>query len=552
MSNWEYDYSNLYGGQSGQNNQSNQDNQDSRDGGSAPAGQSSQPAQPAAPVQTGAGTSESQGASQQPAGGAGYTGGSYGAGSGSYGVSSGSYGAHAPSGASGGYGTSGGYGQGGYGSPASGGASGGYGGFTHGSYQYGGQPPKPPKAPKTPRKWPKRVGAAALALAVCVGAGFGGGYLGTLAANSAALASASSDTSSSQATGTTTTPAPATEAGALTTTQIASMVGPSVVEVTTEIATMNPFFGQYVESGAGSGVIISEDGYIITNNHVVEGASNVTVTTQDRQSYTATVVGADEQSDIAVLKIDATGLTPATIGDSDQLAVGEFVLAVGNPLGTLGGTVTDGIISALNREVTIENQTMTLLQMDAAVSPGNSGGGLFNAKGELIGIVNAKSGGDDVEGIGFAIPINDAMEVAQSLMTNGYVAGRPAMGVSVIEIGDLSTAMQYGVSQLGVYIAEVTEGGAADQAGLQPGDLLVSIDGTAVTSTSEVTSLLQDHEVGDQIEVQVQRDRQLLSVTVTLQDAALTTTQNAESTAASASESRTLPQEDWNPFGGRW
>lgn len=177
-----------------------------------------------------------------------------------------------------------------------------------------------------------------------------------------------------------------------------------MVEVTTEAVTTNAFFGQYVQSGAGSGVIITEDGYIITNNHVVSGASQVTVRTSDGTEYPATVVGADSKTDIAVLKIEATGLTPAVVGDSDSLQVGEFTLAVGNPLGELGGTVTDGIISALDREVTVENQTMNLLQTNAAVSPGNSGGGLFNERGELIGIVNAKSSGQNAEGLGLRDP----------------------------------------------------------------------------------------------------------------------------------------------------
>ena len=285
---------------------------------------------------------------------------------------------------------------------------------------------------------------------------------------------------------------------------------------------------------------------------MVSGASQIKVTTQDKQSYEATLIGRDEKTDVAVLKIDATGLTAAAIGDSDKLAVGEFALAVGNPLGTLGGTVTDGIISALDRDITVNNQTMTLLQTNAAVSPGNSGGGLFNAKGELIGIVNAKSGGSDVEGLGFAIPINTAMEVAESLIANGYVAGRPVLGVTVIAIDDVSTAMQYGVSQLGVYIAQVTEGGAAEKAGLQSGDLLVSIDGAAVSATADVTSILDQHSVGDTLEVQVQRDRQVLSFSVTLQESAPTATaQPADSTPAQQEE-QSRQDGSWNPFQGRW
>lgn len=377
----------------------------------------------------------------------------------------------------------------------------------------------PPEQPENKQKKKhsgarKFLGAVALVV-VCAMAGVGGGVLGA-----ALMKNSSGPVVYKAVQDDTTTSANATAANndALTIAQIAEKVGPSVVEVTTGGVQTNGIFTQYVTEGAGSGVIISEDGYILTNNHVVEGQSTVKVTTSDKQEYNATIVGTDEKTDIAVLKIDASGLTPAVIGDSDSLVVGETAVAVGNPLGTLGGTVTDGIISALDREVTVNNQTMTLLQMSAAVSPGNSGGGLFNEKGELVGIVNAKSGGSDVEGIGFAVPINTAMEVAEELIANGYVSGRPALGIQVIAITDLQTAMQAGVSQLGVYVQSVDQGSAAEKAGLQVGDLFVSVDGTAVSSTSDVTNVLDQHQVGDTIEVQVVRGKQVLTLNVTLQE----------------------------------
>ena len=356
---------------------------------------------------------------------------------------------------------------------------------------------------------------------VCALAGVGGGVLG------AALMRSTSGPvvyKAVQSDGSTSASTTAASGDALTIAQIAEKVKPSVVEVTTSSVQTNGIFAQYVTEGAGSGVIISEDGYILTNNHVIEGQSSIKVTTSDGQEYDATVVGADDKTDIAVLKIEASGLTPAVIGDSDSLVVGETAVAVGNPLGELGGTVTDGIISALDREVTVEGKNMTLLQTSAAVSPGNSGGGLFNEKGELVGIVNAKSGGDNVEGIGFAVPINTAMEVAEQLIANGYVSGRPAMGIQVIAITDLQTAMQAGVSQLGVYVQSVDPGSAAEQAGLQVGDLFVSVDGTAVSTTSDVTAVLDEHQVGDVIEVQVVRDKQVLSLNVTLQEKTAGTT----------------------------
>ena len=352
--------------------------------------------------------------------------------------------------------------------------------------------PVPPHAAQKKRGWGKRVAAGAAAVVFCGAVGFGGGYLGYTFAKGGSTgpviyqAPAASSGTGSAAGGT------ANTADALSVTEIASKVGPSVVEVTTEAVTTNAFFGQYVQSGAGSGVIITEDGYIITNNHVVSGASQVTVRTSDGTEY--------------------------PVGDSDSLQVGEFTLAVGNPLGELGGTVTDGIISALDREVTVENQTMNLLQTNAAVSPGNSGGGLFNERGELIGIVNAKSSGQNAEGLGFAIPVNTAIQVAEELINNGYVTGRPAMGVTVLSINDAQTAFQYGVNQAGVYVQSVNEGGAADKAGLQPGDRFVSIDGTAVNSTSDITGIIGEHAVGDTIEVQVVRGTQIVTANVTLEE----------------------------------
>lgn len=374
---------------------------------------------------------------------------------------------------------------------------------------------------KKKRPGTKKTLAAVALVLVCALAGVGGGVLG------AALMRSTSGPvvyKAVQSDGSTSASTTAASGDALTIAQIAEKVKPSVVEVTTSSVQTNGIFAQYVTEGAGSGVIISEDGYILTNNHVIEGQSSIKVTTSDGQEYDATVVGTDDKTDIAVLKIEASGLTPAVIGDSDSLVVGETAVAVGNPLGELGGTVTDGIISALDREVTVEGKNMTLLQTSAAVSPGNSGGGLFNEKGELVGIVNAKSGGDNVEGIGFAVPINTAMEVAEQLIANGYVSGRPAMGIQVIAITDLQTAMQAGVSQLGVYVQSVDPGSAAEQAGLQVGDLFVSVDGTAVSTTSDVTAVLDEHQVGDVIEVQVVRDKQVLSLNVTLQEKTAGTT----------------------------
>ena len=297
---------------------------------------------------------------------------------------------------------------------------------------------------------------------------------------------------------------------------VSAVVQDTVVSITTESLSSNPFMPQYVESGAGSGVIISEDGYIITCNHVIAGADNLTVTLYNGDEYNATVIGTDSSTDLAVIKVEASGLKPATIGSSDDLAIGETAIAVGNPLGTLGHSVSSGIVSALEREVTVEGQTMTLMQTDAAVNPGNSGGGLFDANGALIGIVNAKSSGDGIEGIGFAIPISTAMPICESLMQNGYVTGRPAMGVTVITIADAATAQQYGVNRLGVYVYEVVEGGGAAAAGLKVGDYFVSVDGNVIEETADLTDYLATLEVGDTVSLQMIREGKIMEFEVTL------------------------------------
>ena len=304
---------------------------------------------------------------------------------------------------------------------------------------------------------------------------------------------------------------------------VAALVTPSVVPITTEAVVYSnwSWFGQrQIESGAGSGVIISDDGYILTCAHVVDGADNITVQV-DGTDYAATVIGSDSSSDVAVLKIDAEGLTPAVVGDSSALAVGEEVVAVGNPLGNLSGTVTNGIVSALNRDVTVQNNdgsiiNLSVIQTNASISPGNSGGGLFNMAGELIGIVNAKSQASGAEGLGFAIPINTAIAIAQDLLENGYVSGRPYLGITYVAVTDEVTAQQLGVSAYGIYIVDVSAGSGADQAGLQSGDRIVSIDGAEVAVRDDVSAIIDQRAAGDTITITVARDGQILTVTATL------------------------------------
>ena len=292
----------------------------------------------------------------------------------------------------------------------------------------------------------------------------------------------------------------------------------SVVEIVTTARSggMSMMGSQSVTEGAGSGVIVTADGYIVTNNHVIEDADTIQIRLRNGETYDATLVGTDEKTDIALLKIEAAGLTAATIGSSSSLQMGDKAYVVGNPLGQLGGTMTQGIISALDREITVSGETMNLLQTDAAVNPGNSGGGLFNASGELVGIVVAKSIGTEVEGLGFAIPIDDVTPVLEELSKHGYVTGRPYMGATLLDITDAQTMMMYRVNRQGVYVLKVEENGKAAQAGLMAGDCILAVDGAEVASASQVTGLLAEKSVGDSITLTVLRNNQEQSVTVTL------------------------------------
>lgn len=352
----------------------------------------------------------------------------------------------------------------------------------------------------------------AMALMTLVAGGVGGaGTYAVMTANTSKNVS----TTTTQAGVQTVTNTGTTEQTTGSVSTVAAKVSSSVVEITTTItATGQGVFGQIVEDtseGAGSGVVITSDGYIATNNHVVDGANSVKVRLTDGTEYDAEVVGVDSQTDLAVLKINATGLNAAAFGNSDTLIVGEEVVAIGNPLGTLGGTVTNGIVSATNRSITIDNETMELIQTTAAINPGNSGGGLFNSSGELVGIVNAKSSGTGIEGLGFAIPANEVKTVVEEIMSNGYVTGRVKMGLSLVEVADTQTAMMYRLDKLGVYVAE--NNGEA-----QSGDLIQKVDGQEVASIAEIKSIIENKSVGDKITLTVLRSGQEKTITITLQE----------------------------------
>lgn len=306
----------------------------------------------------------------------------------------------------------------------------------------------------------------------------------------------------------------------LTTTEIVDKAADSVVEITTEQVATGSFSRQYIQQGAGSGVIISKDGYIITNYHVIEGASHITVTLRDKIEYTEVdVIGTYSDGDLALLKVKPESeLIAATLGDSDKIAVGDYAVAIGNPLGQLGGTVTDGIISALDREVTIDDMSMNLLQTNAEISPGNSGGGLFNGSGELIGIVNAKSSANSAEGIGFAIPINDVQDVLSDLKQYGYVKGQIDLGMSLTDISSTAQLWMYGTSQTGVYVTSVNIGSNAADAGFRSGDIITKINGTEVQSTKEVKSIIKGLKVGDTATFNVYRSGRTGTIKMVLQE----------------------------------
>ena len=286
----------------------------------------------------------------------------------------------------------------------------------------------------------------------------------------------------------------------------------SVVSITTESVTNDIWMQNYVTKGAGSGVIIQSNGYIITCEHVIEGARKITVTTKDGKEHDAQIVGADPDNDIAVIKIDATGLKSATYGDSSKLEVGDTTVVIGNPLGTLSGTVTTGIISALDSKLTIDNKTLTLLQTDASINPGNSGGGMFDSAGNLIGIVEAKSTGSDIDGLGFATPINKAAKIAKDLIenegsndsNNGSQSGKsgdPKIGIMVTEI-DSTIAAQYGYAHGGLLVRSVTSP-QASLSGLEQGDIIFKADGKNITVQDDLTKILSSKKAGDKLKLTV-------------------------------------------------
>lgn len=302
----------------------------------------------------------------------------------------------------------------------------------------------------------------------------------------------------------------------MTVAQVAEACVDSVVMVNTEAVVTGNWNQSYIRSGAGSGVIVGAEGTIITNHHVVDGADTITVTLTDGTTFPAILVASDAIADIAVIRIDPedTVLTVATVGKTSEVNLGEPAVVIGNPMG-LGSTVTDGIVSALSRAITIDGIPMTLMQTNAEINPGNSGGGLFNSYGRLIGIVNAKASDTDIEGIGFAIPIDYAVEIANQLIDKGYVSGRADMNVQFLEITDYRSAVMYKVNRYGVYVYSIPE---SEDTEFQVGDYIVSIDDKNISTVSDIKALLMGHNAGDQVTVEVIRDEKRLKLTITLSE----------------------------------
>ncbi|OPX45560.1 serine protease Do-like HtrB [Ruminiclostridium hungatei] len=318
--------------------------------------------------------------------------------------------------------------------------------------------------------------------------------------------------------------------GNLSVAQIAKKVGPSIVGIKMSVQStrQSAFYGSRssTSDSEGSGIIFTQDGYIITNYHVVQyadpknGAASTTLTVYlpDKREAKATFVGGDSENDLAVIKINLSDLPAAELGDSSEVEVGDPAVAIGNPLGMeFAGSVTYGVISALNRQLDTGDNSMSLIQTDAAINPGNSGGALVNSKGQVIGINSAKISVAGVEGLGFAIPMNTAKPIVDQLKDYGYVKGKPLIGISAQEVTEDISRM-YGLP-VGVYISEVTPGGAAQTAGMKKGDVLLSLDGTKIKTMSDLDAVKKKHKAGDTVKAVVSRAGTEVSMNITFTEA---------------------------------
>lgn len=420
-----------------------------------------------------------------------------------------------------------------------------------GYYVPGGRGPKPPEPEKKPHK--RGMGAAGV-IALCLVCALLGGVSGGLIANANQPAAVVSETdapasdtplvqTSPSAGGTTTS-----SDGAMSARDIYyDLACKQVVGIQTDITTTNIFGMTASASVSGSGFVISEDGYILTNYHVVEdaytGGYEVKVMFYDGSTYTAEIKGFDRNNDIAVLKIDATGLDAAELGSSDSLYVGDTVYAVGNPLGELSYSMTSGMVSATDRLITTEEGTMTMFQFDAAVNEGNSGGPVYNTSGQVVGVVTAKSNEDGTEGLGFAIPIDDAVRIANSVISGerslDAETGDAYLGITPADV-DSMAAQYYGFPE-GAYVRTVTEGSAAEKAGIKVGDIITQLDSYDIGSSDELRQELLFHSAGETVDIVVWRSGEYLTLSITFDQ------KPADSSTDSGSQTTQQPV---NPSGG--
>ena len=413
------------------------------------------------------------------------------------------------------------------------------------------QPPKPEKPKKTHKKG-ARVVALALSCAIVGGAvGAGGVVLGQQLFGTGSAASGHTVVQEGERANSVIDVAKIDTSKQMTAAEVYAANVNSTVGITTSITT-NYWGFQTTSAAAGSGFILTEDGYILTNYHVVENSNSITVAMYNGDTYDATLIGYDESNDVAVLKVDAEGLSPVVLGDSDNLNVGDSVVAIGNPLGELTFSLTAGLVSAKDREVTLSNSlTMDLIQTDCAINSGNSGGALFNLYGEVIGITNAKyssssSSSASIDNIGFAIPINHVLPIVKSIIEKGYIS-KPYVGVSVSDVNQQTQL--YGIPA-GAAVQAVSDDSPAAKAGLQAGDVITRVNGTEITGSSDLVSLVSEAAIGDTLAMTVYRQGSTMELTVTVGEQVQSALAN-EQTQQAASDSQSG---GWNgyPFGGRY
>ena len=405
------------------------------------------------------------------------------------------------------------------------------------------------KSEKPPRRRAKVIALVLCCTILGMAAGFGGGYLGASIAAKSRQASPTMVYEGVRET----QPIDITRVDTselMTPAEVYAQNVNSTVGIRTSITSTNFWGYQTTSAASGSGFIISSDGYILTNFHVIESSNSVTVTTYDGTEYDAEIIGYDQSMDIAVLKIDAKELVPVVLGRSETLNVGDDVIAIGNPLGELTFSLTRGVVSALDRQVTLSgNVTMELIQTDCAINSGNSGGALFNMYGEVVGITNAKysssSSGASIDNIGFAIPVDDIRDIVDSIITNGYIV-KPYIGVSVSTVSNEATG--YGLPG-GASVQQIAEGSPAEKAGLQVNDIITAVNGTEISSSGELVEIVGNCAPGDELTLSVYRQGETLELTLTVGEQSKSA---LEATSNQQSQQQTSPNYGGGFFGFPW